>query len=457
MRHLISLAVTAGGMLCWTTGAQAQARVSFAQRVCDVTSYGAKGTRVFVDTQAFQQAIDDCHGKGGGTVNVPRGEYLIGPIFLRSNIRLHLAPYSELVGIADEQPYKVTKATEAYVTNADWIALVNIADAQNVAITGKGRIDGQGASWWERWREQARRNKRGGSTNRPRLVHATRSRNLLFDGIGLLNSPSFHLVVKDSEDVTVNGMSFVALAHSPNTDAIDPIDTRNMLIINNFFDVGDDVVAIKSLKVNPARPDAAVENIIVRGNRGLAGRGICIGSETIGGVRNVLVEDNELTGAMYGIRIKTPRGRGGIVQDIVFRNNRMTDVETPMVFSGYYEGAGYDETAVANTLSAGGGFVLGHQIYPSDADPAQAYKPNATPWIRNIRVEGLTATGADRAGIVVGVPERPIEGLVFRNVRVNAKRGLLVRNARVDALGLTVRSGEQPPIVVERGGLVRRR
>ena len=437
--------------------AQAQARVSFPDRICDVTRYGAKGTRVFLDTEAFQRAIDDCAAKGGGTVHVPRGEYLIAPIFLKSNIRLHLAPWSELVGTTDEAPYKVGSATQAYLSNADWIALVNIADAQNVAITGEGRIDGQGATWWDRWREQARRNKSGGGTNRPRLVHATRSRNLLFEGVGLWNSPSFHLVVKESEDVTVRKMEFVALAHSPNTDAIDPIDTRNMLIENNYFDVGDDIVAIKSLKANPARPDAAVENIVIRGNKGLAGRGICIGSETIGGVRNVLVEDNELTGSMYGIRIKTPRGRGGLVQDIVFRNNRMTDVETPMVFSGYYEGAGYDETAVANRLAAQGGFILGHQIYPSAADPAQPYKHGSTPWIRNVRVEGLRATGADRAGIVVGVAERPIEGLVFRDVRIRSKRGLLVRNAEVDARGLAVGSDDRKGIIEENGARIRRR
>jgi polygalacturonase len=434
-----------------------QASVSFPQRVCDVTRYGARGTRVFVDTEAFQRAIDDCAGQGGGTVEVPRGEYLIGPIFLRSNIRLHLAPYSELVGIADEAPYRVTPATRAFASNGDWMALINIADANNVAITGAGRIDGQGAAWWERWREQARRNNRGGSTNRPRLVHAARSRNLLFDGIGLWNSPSFHLVVKDSENVTVNGMSFVALAHSPNTDAIDPVDTRNMLITNNYFDVGDDVVAIKSAHVDPAHPDAAVENIVVRGNRIRAGRGICIGSETIGGVRNVLIEDNELTGSMYGIRIKTPRERGGLVQDIVFRNNRMTDVETPMVFSAYYESAGYDETAVANRLSAEGGFVLGHQIYPSDAEPARPYVPHATPWIRNVRVEGLSATGADRAGIVVGLPERGIEGLVFRDVRIRSRRGLLVRHAQVDARGLRIDSADRRPLVEERGARVWRR
>lgn len=448
-RFLHSLAVLLVGFAA--SQASSQGRLSIPARTCDVTGYGAKGTRLFPDTHAFQRAIDDCHSRGGGTVRVPRGEYLVGPIFLKSNIRLHLEPWSELVGTTDQAPYKVTKATQAYVTNADWIALINIADARNVAITGNGRIDGQGATWWERWRDQARLNKRGGGTNRPRLIHAARSRNLIFDGIGLYNSPSFHLVVKDSEAVTVNGMSFIALAHSPNTDAIDPIDTRDMLITNNFFDVGDDIVAIKSLKVNPARPDAAVQNIVVRGNRGRAGRGISIGSETIGGVQNVLIEDNELTGSMYGIRIKTPRGRGGIVQNIVFRNNRMTDVETPMVFSGYYEGAGYDEAAVNEKLALEGGFVLGHQIYPSDSDAEQPYRPNSTPWIRNVRVEGLRATGAERAGIVIGLPERPIENLVFKDVQIQSQRGLTIRNAEVDRRGLSITSSDGRPLVEERG------
>jgi polygalacturonase len=251
-------------------------------------------------------------------------------------------------------------------------------------------------------------------------------------------------------------MSFIALAHSPNTDAIDPVDSRNILITGNLFDVGDDVVAIKSLRADPARPDASVENIVIRGNRSLAGRGISIGSETIGGVRRVLVEDNEFLGSMYGIRIKTPRERGGLVQDIVFRNNRMTDVETPMAFSGYYESAGYDETAAANRLAANGGFILGHQIYPSDSDPARTYVHGSTPWIRNVRVEGLRATGADRAGIVVGLPERSIEGLVFENVRIASRRGLLVRHAEVDGRGLQLNSADRRPLILEAGARVRR-
>src|SRR4051812_34673021 len=165
-----TLAALAMQLLMTPVSVWAQATVSFPDRTCDVTRYGARGTRIFPDTQAFQRAIDDCFRQGGGTVEVPRGEYLIGPIFLKSNIRLHLAPYSELVGIDDPQAYRASDATRAYATNGDWIALINIADAQNVAIAGAGRIDGQGAGWWERWRAEARRTGRGGATDRPRLI-----------------------------------------------------------------------------------------------------------------------------------------------------------------------------------------------------------------------------------------------------------------------------------------------
>jgi polygalacturonase len=452
MKRVMSLAFAAAAI--WAAPAGAQGNPAFPSRICDVTRYGAKGTRVYLDTEAFQKAIDDCAGQGGGTVEVPRGEYLIGPIFLKSGIRLHLAAYSEVVGTADPAPYKATDATRAYVTNGDWMALINIADAHDVAITGAGRIDGQGSAWWERWRDRARRTGTGGGTDRPRLVHAARSRDLLFEGIGLYNSPSFHLVVKESERVTVRGMRFVALAHSPNTDAIDPVDTRDMLIEHNLFDVGDDVVAIKSSKVDARHSDAAVENIVVRGNRSLAGRGICIGSETVGGVRHVVVEDNDFTGSMYGIRIKTPRGRGGRVQDVLFRNNRMVDVETPIVFSAYYESAGYDEAATAARLAKQGGFLLGHQIYPADTDPAQAYAPHSTPWISGVRVENLAATGADRAGLIIGLPERAIESVTFRNVRISSRRGLVVRNAVIDARGLTVASADGRAIVQESGSQI---
>ena len=337
--------------------ASAQGVPQISDRVCDVTAYGAKGSRVFADTQAFQRAVDDCAAKGGGTVRVPRGEYQIAPIFPRSHINLHLDPYSEVFGTSDIDAWRVSPATRKLVAADDWMALINITDATDVAITGSGRIDGQGAPWWERWRTRVRRELKGGGTDRPRLVQTMRSRNLLFEGVTLRDSPSFHLVVEQSDGVTVRGVTITAPAHSPNTDAIDPTDTRNMLIEGNTLDVGDDIVAIKANRVDPAHPDFSVENIVIRNNVGRAGRGICIGSGTLGGVRHVLVEHNRITGAMYGIRIKTLRGKGGPVRDVVFRDTILTDVATPFVFSDYYTSRGFDENAIDEKLKAGG-FVL---------------------------------------------------------------------------------------------------
>ncbi len=112
---------------------------------------------------------------------------------------------------------------------------------------------------------------------------------------------------------------------------------------------------------------------------------------------------------------------------------------------------------MATQLEREGGFILGHQIYPSDTEAPRPYVPNSTPWIRNVRVEGLHATGADRAGIVVGLPERSIQGLVFRDVAIGSRRGLLIRHAEVDATGLTITTGDRQPIVQERGAAVRSR
>jgi polygalacturonase len=268
--------------------------------------------------------------------------------------------------------------------------------------------------------------------------------------VTLMNSPSFHLVVEQSDGVTVRGLTISAPAHSPNTDAIDPTDTRNMLIEGNTLDVGDDIVAIKANRVDPAHPDFSVENIVIRNNVGRAGRGICIGSGTLGGVRHVVVEHNRIAGAMYGIRIKTLRDKGGRVADVVFRDTVLTDVATPFVFSDYYTSKGFDEDAVAAKLRAGG-FTLNDQIYPAENEPPQPFVAHRTPDMDGVVVDGLVATGADRVGLIVGLPEKPIRGLVFRNSRVTARAGLRVRHAQVSLKGLSTKVASGPALIREAG------
>ena len=447
---LLAGAVLAGG----AAGAQAQSTNHFPTKVCDVRDHGAGATRIWFDTEAFQAAIDSCAAAGGGTVRVTRGEYLIGPVWLKSNIRLEIQKGAEVLAATDP----------ALFPQGERAGLINIKDADNVAVVGDGLIDGQGAVWWERiratWRAnpnfatdgQARQQQKD---DRPRLILVSHSTNVRFEGVRIENSPSFHLVLNDTDHVTIDHVRISAPSSAPNTDAIDPINSRHVAITNNVISVGDDIVAIKSNGPDARYPDAVSSDILISGNTILAGRGICIGSGTSGGVARVRVENNSFDGSMYGLRIKTMRGKGGKVRDVVFKNNRMIDVETPLVFTSYYEYRPLDLKAASAQLQPGG-FILGNQIWPGPTDPAQPVVADKTPDMDGVVVDGLTATGADLAGIAVGLPEQPIAGLTLRNIRIEAKRGMLVRNAAITTAKVAVTTADGTPFRVEAGGSVAR-
>ena len=432
--------------------AHAQSVNQFPDRVCDVRDHGATGTRIWFDTAAFQAAIEACARAGGGTVRVPRGEWLIEPIFLRSNIRLELQKGAEVLAATDPKLFP----------QGERAGLINIRSADNVAVVGEGLIDGQGAVWWERiraiWRShpdfardgQARQQQKD---DRPRLILVTDSRNVRFEGVRIENSPSFHLVLNNSEHVTIDRVKITAPAHAPNTDAIDPINSRHVAITNNVISVGDDVVAIKSNGPDAKHPDAVSSDIVISGNTIIAGRGICIGSGTSGGVRHVRVENNSFEGSMYGLRIKTMRGKGGMVRDVVFSNNRMKDVETPLVFTSYYEYRPLDLVEARKQLRPGG-FLLGNQIWPGPDDAAQPYVHDKTPDLADITVDGLVATGADQAGIIVGLPERAIASVRLKNIRIESRRGLMVRNALVATDAVAISSAEGTPLLLEAGAKI---
>lgn len=127
-------------------------------KVCDVTQYGAEGHRlqIALNTDSFQRAIDDCAAAGGGTVLVPEGNYLVNPLFLKSNVRLNLAKNATIVASTEEAAYRATEQTKYAEAENGWLPFISVADAKNVAITGEGTIDGQGAVWWERWRANIR-------------------------------------------------------------------------------------------------------------------------------------------------------------------------------------------------------------------------------------------------------------------------------------------------------------
>jgi len=449
---LITATALAGGLLLLGNGAQAQSTNKFPAKVCDVREYGAGGTRIWFDTEAFQKAIDACAQAGGGTVRVTRGEYLIGPIWLKSNIRLEIQKGAEVLAGTDASLFP----------QGERVGVINVDGAENVALVGEGLVDGQGQVWWERiravWRSipdyatngQARQQQKD---ERPRLVWINKSKNVLFEGLRFENSPSFHLVINNSDYITINKVRITAPAHAPNTDAIDPMNTRHVVITNNVISVGDDIVAIKSNGPDARYPDAVSSDILIANNTILEGRGICIGSGSSGGVQRVRVENNTFEGSMYGLRIKSMRGKGGTIKDVVFKNNTMKDVETPLVFTSYYEYRPLDIASAEKQLQPGG-FILGNQIWPGPTDPAQPFVRDKTPDMSGIVVDGVTATGADLAGIVVGLPEKPI-GITLKNIKISAKKGLLVRNAEVVTQAVAIASADKTPLRPEAGGVIK--
>ena len=458
MNHPRSLSLIALCVLGALSVSQAFAAsdVKFPDKICDITEYGAEGHRlqIALNTEAIQKAIDDCAVAGGGTVLVPEGNYLTNPLFLKSNIQLKLDKNATLVASTEIDAWRANDQTKYAEAENNWLPFISIADANNVAIVGEGTIDGQGAVWWERWRENIRATGKKGGTDRPRLVYVKNANNVLIDGITLTHSPSFHIVTRYSHDVDINGTRILSPWHAPNTDAIDPIDSQNIRITNNYIDCNDDHIAIKAEKPDSRFPDGVVDNIYIANNTLKQGRGISIGSESAGGVNNVLVENNTFEGSMYGIRIKSPRGKGGEVKNIVYRNTTMKDVEVPLVFSAYYKAAPIVQAEVDELLKAGG-FTMGEQIYPPDSDPKQPFDKYKTPHFSNITVENLTSTGKSRAAAyIIGTPEAPLSGFHFTNVNIEADRGIRVRNAELETKGLNVTVKEGPVIQKDAGAII---
>ncbi|NCG51954.1 exo-poly-alpha-D-galacturonosidase [Serratia fonticola] len=429
-------------------------------RTCNIRDYGAEATGIWYDTKAFQSAIDDCAEKGGGTVVVPKGFYLSEPLYLKNNINFSLEKGAILQAAAEKMAYSPSDTTRKWAgapklwPNAEnWLAFLNIAEGSNIAITGEGIIDGQGSALLESFRANARKTGAKGPTDRPRMIFIKNSTNILIENLTLQNSPSFHIVFFNVENITINKTKIIAPEWWENTDAIDPMHSRYVTVTENAISCGDDHVAIKSVF-----NDDNTHDYYIAKNKFLEGRGLSIGSETSGGIRNVLAEDNTFENSMYGIRIKSPRGKGGLVSNVVYRNTKMTDVETPVVLAGYYKGGPVTAKGRDEALQKGefaNGFMLGNQIYPSQADKAQPFNKHTTPHFDNIQFINFESTGNSKnAGFIIGTPEKPFTNILFDNVRIEAKEGMRVRNANLKLENTTITSRNGKGIIEETGAVI---
>ncbi|HEX4758212.1 MAG TPA: glycoside hydrolase family 28 protein [Terracidiphilus sp.] len=381
-----------------------------AAKTCNPRDFGAKGDGTTKDTVALQGAIDACAAQGGGTVHVNAGTYVSAPIVLKSNVTLHLDKGAKILGSPDHGDYPPITMFHL----PDLQPLVGATNATNVAITGEGTIDGNGESWWQMARSIKGAGILGSGHPRPKLIIFDHCKNVRVEGVTIQNSPMWQLVPYYTDGMVIRNVRILAPQHSPNTDAIDPFSSSNLIIDHVYSDVGDDNVAIKSGPINSPGPDDPSKNITITDCTFMHGHGLSIGSELSGGAQNIRAERISFEGTDQGIRVKSNRDRGNDIGHFVFRDITMKDVKTAILISEYYP-----------------------KVMPPDNEAPQAVG-RLTPHFHDIVLENVTATGSGTAGVIVGLPESPVKNVVLKNVKISAGTGMSIGYADVIGEGLVV-------------------
>ena len=400
----------------------------------NVRNFGATGEGKAFDTVAIQKALDACQ-TSGGIVEFPSGIYLCQPLTLRNQTTVQLDPGATLQAGTNQMDFMKTPGDWLKARGSDFIPLLSGQDLTNVTLTGGGVIDGAGQVWWGE-AEKARQIRPGYTLPRPNLVVLERCENVRVENITLQNSPKFHLVPMNCEDVVISNVTILAPEHAANTDAIDP-SGRRILITRCKLDVGDDNVAIKAGRKTPGR-DFESEDIAVTDCVFLHGHGMSIGSETAGGVRNVTVKNCTFNDTENGLRIKSDSRRGGLVENITYDNITMSNVNPAITLTCVYQQNSAGDARPVSGATAGPAAGSGSHI----------------PVYRNIRIANLTATCPKAAGLILGLPESCISNVVLENVKISAARSFEIRNAKAIRLQrVSVRAAQGNPFLLENAGV----
>jgi len=364
--------------------------------IFNVKDFGARGDGRALDSPGIQSAIHACGHVGGGTVFLPAGTYLTAALSLVSRVTLWIDAGATILGSTDPAHYPLIRSRWEGVDQDTHAPLIGGCGLEHVTVAGRGVVDGQGEAWW-------RRHQRGESPiPRPKLISFQDCRNVHISSITARNSPSWTISPLRCDDVTIEAVAIVNPADSPNTDGITPDSCRNVRISNCHIDVGDDCVSLKS-GAQPGQHDSyrPCENITLTNCTMLHGHGgVVIGSEMSGDVRNVVIANCVFAGTDRGLRIKSRRGRGGVVENVQANNLVMEDVLCPIAVNLHYAcGARGDET-----------------VSDRRARPVS----EATPRIRHVRVGDVVARGVKvAAAFIFGLAEMPLQDLALHDISVS--------------------------------------
>jgi polygalacturonase len=336
-------------------------------------------------TAELQHAIDAVARAGGGRLVLAAGDYLSGPLRLVSNLDLHLTKGVRLRLLPREDDYPVE--------GNRYLSLLSGSGLHDVRLSGEGVIDGQGAPWWRAFRAKEL------SIRRPQLVVLDRCDRVEFTGVTFLNPPNTHVSLRLCREVRMADLVLEAPGDSPNTDGLN-ISGKNYLITGCRISTGDDNIVILTSSAPADRPAPVCESFTVRDCKFGAGHGMSIGSYISGGIRDLLVERCTFDGTTGGIRMKADRDRGGLVENLVYRDIVMHGVRFPVYITSYYP-----KTPAVPELDAG-------------------FRVNArTPRWQNILIENLDATGSLNSLILWGLPELPLGAITLRHVRIASELG----------------------------------
>jgi polygalacturonase len=407
-------------------------RPVFPQKSLSIVDFGAKEGGIVNNTEAIKMAIQQLSAEGGGTVIVPKGKWLTGPIHLLSNINLHLEEGSELLFSQQFNDY-----LPAVLSNWEGSDLYNYSPfiyaykQENIAITGSGILNGQGKPWWEQRSNgdafnnsnQLLRNmnnngvpvseRRFGTLDKflpPPFFGPLHCKNILLEGVTFKYGAFWTINPSYCNNIIIRRLYVLTndeYGDTPNGDGINPNSCQNVLIEYNTLDTGDDCITIKSNRDKDGRNmGIPCKNILIRHNKGLQGHGgIVIGSEMSGGVENVYAHDCQFNGTDRIIRIKTNRGRGGYVRNCWFKNISADTI--------------LKEAIRINMLYTGG-----------DRLPAQDIN-DETPSIENIHYENITCNYSSGNIIqIIGLPEMPVKNVTFNNIRLGGRLGVEITDAQ---------------------------
>ena len=412
----------------------------------NVIDYGAHRDGSASSTEAFRAAIQAAKKAGGGTVYVPAGNYLSGPIEMASNLTLYIDAGATLRFPATALPF--TKGRQQGIETLTPVPLIGGHNLENVAIIGRGTLTSNNADWMKLHNRALRSVSDAGSANgenwehllqalnaarpvseeeykaaaselRPSFIRFMNSKNVLIDGLHFVGSPMWTIHLLYSENAVVQNV-VIETYPGVHADGIVMDSSRFVKLANDYIDTGDDGIVLKAgkdadgLRVNRPTEDVAITNCTVHH----AQAALAIGSETSGSIRNIVASNITVKDTVNGIHIKSRRGRGGVVEDVRFDNWTMENVGKAI--------------AVVDA---------GYQMEGEAPDPGEQAVSKRTPILRNIAISNVTVNGAQGLIDVDGIAEMPILNLRISNVtgigrvglRANYTDGLELTNVQLNA------------------------